>query len=736
MRAGDERASVSGPVPEARPFDVELSDERAQGRQREPDDGRGVALDAAYEGPAETVDGERSGDGERFAGGDVCVDLGGVELGEVHGCGIRSPDCTAHAAASVVDEPVTRPEHPGAAVLGVPAFARDVGLVRFAMQHPVDEKCGVAAEDEPVDRVAANRFADDRFGFGTCEQLHEIGGGEWSVCGFVSGDGGRFVNAGCDRRGFDSGGAQGLQSGGRGRGEVEAHASSLPRRARPAQRASRVPDAACSACAHRLCDARLMSRSRRPRPRGAVPTGARRSRSKPLLDVAEMPVFELEVERIAHGGIAVARHEGRVVFVADAVPGERVRARVYDTGNDRFWRADTLDVLEASPDRREHVWVEAGLERDPVVRAGGAEFGHIAMARQRSLKSEVLRDALQRFGGVGRAARGEADAAAVAAESGIVDALEVVAVEAELAPGVDVEAGTGWRTRVRLHVDADGTVGPYAARSHRVVPVASLPLAVDELAALAELSRVEHGGADTAIDLVAPSVGEPFAIVVEREGREGREVAGRRGARRVPATAIEERVGARAFALDRGGFWQVHRGAAATLGRAVQQMIDVDRFDERAANHDLYGGVGLLAAAVGDRFGAGTHITTVESDPLATEHARANLAEWGDAVAVTARVEGYLAELLDAASVAERRRLRDATIVLDPPRSGAGRQVVECLTELAPRQLVYVACDPVALARDVGLLRERGYRLDEVRAFDLFPNTHHVEAVARLSAIV
>ena len=81
-------------------------------------------------------------------------------------------------------------------------------------------------------------------------------------------------------------------------------------------------------------------------------------------------------------------------------------------------------------------------------------------------------------------------------------------------------------------------------------------------------------------------------------------------------------------------------------------------------------------------------------------------------------------------------RLRDATIVLDPPRAGAGREVVERLVELHPRQLVYVACDPVAFARDVGLFRERGYELDELRAYDLFPNTHHVEAVARLRAIV
>ena len=415
-------------------------------------------------------------------------------------------------------------------------------------------------------------------------------------------------------------------------------------------------------------------------------------------------MLELDIERVAHGGVFVAHHEGRVVFVADAVPGERVAARVVDQAHDRFWRADTVEVLTASPDRRAHVWAEASVDRAPELRAGGAEFGHIRLERQRALKADVLRDALARMGGVDHD-------------------VEVQPVDPELAPGASSVDGTGWRTRVRLHVAADGTLGPYSARSHTVVPVASLPLAVPELAAIAPLAERFPGA--HAVDLIAPSVGDSAVVVVEGE----RMPHG-------PRPTIEERVGDRRFRLDREGFWQVHRGAAATLTRAVQELIDGDLFDPRAANHDLYGGVGLLAAAVGDRFGETVRITTVESDPRATEHAGANLADWIGARAVTARVDRYLDELVASAGVAERARLRDATIVLDPPRAGAGRAVVDRLAELRPRQLVYVACDPVALARDVGLFRERGYELDELRAFDLFPNTHHVEAVARLRAIV
>ncbi|MCP2368182.1 tRNA/tmRNA/rRNA uracil-C5-methylase (TrmA/RlmC/RlmD family) [Agromyces flavus] len=417
------------------------------------------------------------------------------------------------------------------------------------------------------------------------------------------------------------------------------------------------------------------------------------------------PVLDLEVERIAHGGVAVARHEGRVVFVADAIPGERVAAQVVDAGRERFWRAETISVLRASPDRREHPWAEASVDRAPEQRAGGAEFGHIAMARQRELKADVLRDALRRMGGV------EAEAA-------------VEPVDPAVAPGVDPEAGTGWRTRVRLHVAPDGTVGPYAARSHTVVPVASLPLAAPAIQAIAPIARTLEGA--TAVDLVAPADGDPQLIVRS---------PGDHRSRRDAAPTITERVGERRFTVDRDGFWQVHVGAAATLTAAVQDLVDPDRFDPAADNQDLYGGVGLLAAAVGDRFGSGVRITTVEADAGATEHAGANLADWVGARAVTARVDRYLDELA-AAPDAATRGLRGATVVLDPPRSGAGRAVVDRLAALRPAQVVYVACDPVALARDVGLFRAHGYELEALRAFDLFPDTHHVEAVARLAAIV
>ena len=162
-------------------------------------------------------------------------------------------------------------------------------------------------------------------------------------------------------------------------------------------------------------------------------------------------------------------------------------------------------------------------------------------------------------------------------------------------------------------------------------------------------------------------------------------------------------------------------------------LIDGDLFDPEAANLDLYGGVGLLAAAVGDRFGDAVRITTVESDARATEHAGDNLADWVGARAVTARVDRFLDELADGVrprpsghACATRR---SCSIRRDPAQGG---EVVDRLAELRPRQLVYVACDPVALARGRRTPAPNADTSSPTsRAFDLFPNTHHVEAVAR-----
>lgn len=413
--------------------------------------------------------------------------------------------------------------------------------------------------------------------------------------------------------------------------------------------------------------------------------------------------LDLDITSVAHGGVFVGRHEGRVVFVPDAIPGERVRVRLTQTGDKSFWRGEAIEVLDASPHRRAHVWRQADVDVAPEDRPGGADFGHIDLDHQRALKLEVLQDALQRMGGLDLPTR---------------------------MVTIDGDDGTRWRTRVSLHVDDAGRVGPYAARSHRVIAVDDLPLATDAIArAAADLD----GGVPGRIDLVEPADSRVRVLARPAHGTP-RDKNARGTRRRGPQPAREvivERVGGREFRVDAGGFWQVHRGAAVALSDLVAKALPA--LDPDALHLDLYGGVGLFAATLADA--GATRIISVESDARATEHAGENLADRVGARAETGRVDRWLAAFRQDAGARDLARLRDGVVVLDPPRSGAGGDVVRELVALAPASIVYVACDPVALARDLKTLHAGGYAAGQVTAVDLFPNSHHVEAVTTLTRV-
>lgn len=418
-------------------------------------------------------------------------------------------------------------------------------------------------------------------------------------------------------------------------------------------------------------------------------------------------IVDLEITDAAHGGVFVGRLDGRVVFTADAIPGERVRARLTDVSKPSFWRAETVEVTDASPHRQRHIWPEADIDRDPADRPGGAEFGHIDLAHQREIKRHILATALQRTGRLEPPVEFEGPRAASVGN-------HVVAEQPD---------GTRWRTRVSLHVDDDGRVGAYAARSHRVIPTETLPLATAAIErAAAALGRPAPGR----VDLVQPADGHVRILVhpstdAARKGR----------AARRSNDVIVEHVGTRRFRVDADGFWQVHRLAASTLTTVVAEEL-ADAVDPDGWHLDLYGGVGLFGALLGDLAGPSARITSVEGNERATEHAGENLAEWVGARAETARVDRWTRALRQKISDRDRERLARGTVVLDPPRTGAGAAVVDDLAALGPASIVYVACDPVALARDLARFADHGYRADRVRGIDLFPHSHHMEAVALL----
>ncbi len=399
------------------------------------------------------------------------------------------------------------------------------------------------------------------------------------------------------------------------------------------------------------------------------------SKAKISLQVGQR--LTVEIEKIAHGGHFIARHEiepGKkaVIFVRHGIPGEKVEIEITSTSAN-FIRADVVDVISASPDR-----VIAPCHYAHRNGCGGCDFQHISISRQRTLKADVITEQFERI------------------------AKQVISIEVE-----EVDQPLHWRTRVTATTDASGAIGFYSSRSHQVIPVKECLIAVPEIG-IAELAG-QKLPADVRLEIACSSEGERMLAQGSKSG-EGkfRQNSG-------PAV-LHERVGNRLLQVSQRSFWQAHKRAAQVLTQVVSDFAEI-----KASEHvlDLYGGVGLFTAACLDEVGPSGSVHLVEGSKDATIDAKANFAQNTNVEISTGDVAKVITRI-DSADV----------VILDPPREGAGKNVIQEITRIAPRSIVYVACDPAALARDTGYLAEHGYLIKKIRAFDLFPMTHHIESVA------
>lgn len=390
--------------------------------------------------------------------------------------------------------------------------------------------------------------------------------------------------------------------------------------------------------------------------------------------------LELEIEKIAHGGVCVARYQGRVIFVSGAIPGEKVLAEVTEDTGKNFARAVVTEVLVASPDRVPHFWRAARQG------AGGAEFGHVSLSRQRELKTEVLKEALERM------------------------ASTKLDVQVLPAPGDDENNGLHYRTRVQLNVDDSGTAGPTRERSHEVIFTKQLPLAVTELEELG--LHLKNWQGVRKISMAASSTGQVHYLVDKK--LHGPEV-------------LLERVRSRTFRLSPGSFWQVHKSAPNLLAGKVIDYLKLLEFDTDKKNLDLYSGAGLFSATAAAEF-PNANFLAVESSAQSVSDGKKSAQDLRGLKFVRSDVLLFLRE---------QARLGNQfdTVILDPPRSGAATKVMSLVAQLSPRNIVYIACDPVALARDLKLLFTSGYQLKTLSSYDIFPHTHHFECVAALTKV-
>ena len=380
----------------------------------------------------------------------------------------------------------------------------------------------------------------------------------------------------------------------------------------------------------------------------------------------------------ANGGSCVARHDGRVVFVRYALPGERVRVRVTaDRGS--YWHAETIEVIEPSDDRVASLCPIAGVDG-----AGCCDLAFVDPAAGRALKAEVVSNQLARLGNY--------------------------QWNDAVAP-VSTAGPTGWRTRIRLDVGADGRAGFHRYHS-------------DELVVDLNCGQLPAAMIDGLTDVAWPP-GAHLHVVIDDDGQ--RHVArtvrhGRRNSTDVVEGSYQgvQRAGRHSWQVPVTAFWQAHRDAARTYSDLVG---DWARPDRGMTAWDLYGGAGVFAAVLGDAVGESGQVVSVDSSRAATRSARATLADLPQVNVVTDSVRRALTAQRSGADVA----------VLDPPRGGAGREVIDLLAAAEVPRVLHIGCEAASFARDIGLYQRHGYTVDKISVFDSFPLTHHIECVALLT---
>jgi tRNA/tmRNA/rRNA uracil-C5-methylase (TrmA/RlmC/RlmD family) len=375
-------------------------------------------------------------------------------------------------------------------------------------------------------------------------------------------------------------------------------------------------------------------------------------------------IIRVTIEKVAHGGHFIARHEGAVIFLRHGLPGEVVDVAITSIGSS-FNRGDVVKVISASADR-----VAAPCSYANRNGCGGCDFQHVEISAQRKLKSQVITEQFSRI------------------------AKMEISVEVE-----EVSSPLGWRTQTTIGSDKNGHAGFYGSRTNTIIPIKNCQILHSSVGYEAIAARSWEPG--IRIEVSAASTKVPRLIAGDTV--EGDLI-------QIYSVAQKE------YQVSAGSFWQSNIRAPQVLVDAVRSFADVKSGDHLI---DLYGGVGLFGLALLDLIGTDGRIDHVEGSKSAIADAHVNYGEAKNVHFHTGDVEKILPRFSSA-----------DVVILDPPREGAKKAVIESLVACSPRAIVYVACDPAALARDTALLRDANYTLIQLRAFDLFPMTHHIECVA------
>ncbi len=403
--------------------------------------------------------------------------------------------------------------------------------------------------------------------------------------------------------------------------------------------------------------------------------------------------YKLTIERPAAGGRMIARHEGAIVFVSGAIPGEVVDAEVEKVQRGTVW-ATAKQIVEPSPDR---------VTGAPEGACGGSVLAHIAYDRQRQIKSDIITDAFRRIGRIP-----------------LDTATEVVASPTD-----------GYRMRARLHV-RDGRIGFFREGTHSLCDAAATRQLRDDTiavlrrleASLATVAREAVGDIEVSenidasqraihLELLPNADPSRLAGLVQVDGVTGATCAHGDNPRTIDlfgSPYVADTIAGAELSRHARSFFQGNRYLTETMVAHVLQQIAA------APILDLYAGVGLFSvtAAVAAR----GHVTAVEGDRVSASDLKRNAQNHEVSVRADA-VENFLDRTTD----------RFGTVIVDPPRTGLSKEAIAGIVKLQSPRVVYVSCDIATLARDARVLIDAGYRMQSRKAFDLFPNTAHVEMV-------
>ena len=378
-------------------------------------------------------------------------------------------------------------------------------------------------------------------------------------------------------------------------------------------------------------------------------------------------LITLNIGPIAHGGHFISRHNGKVIFVRHALTDETAVVKITSIGS-KIAFGNAIKILKPSKDR-----VTPKCKYSSPELCGGCDFQHISTAAQLKLKKLIIKDQFERIANIN-------------INPDMLDA------------GSD--SGLHWRVNLDFAVSNNGKIGLYAFKTKNVVEIDECLIAVDAINQL-DIFKSKWDGNDR-LNVFASSLNE---VSIHRSDKN---ISG--------PSKINEIIEGNSYNISHGSFWQSHKNAPKIL---IKKLMEFANFKLGDRVCDLYGGVGLFTAPILKKIGDTGEIHLIESNSRCINDAKKIFENKKNVIIHHGKVEQKLGGIksIDA-------------IIMDPPRTGATKQVINQIIEKKARFIIYISCDPASLARDTKILLENSYSLNKIIGLDLFPMTHHIECMA------